>query len=171
MRTSGARREKITIKLYPRTIMPQKMKEIFTKQIKFNSSLLEDIKSGKLSQFQTTPEGTLWISQAMLSYWLKRWDTLYDLIVENLKSDPEGKMGKNIAVEWTGLIDEYFSMGTRSFLTGIILWQDIARQNHDLKGVKEMMSPQEMVKKVHIKLFFNPEALSWISRALEVHAK
>ena len=151
--------------------LAKKMKEIFTKQIKFNSSLLEDIKSGKLSQFQTTPEGTLWISQAMLSYWLKRWDTLYDLIVENLKSDPEGKMGSKIAEEWTGLIDEYYSMGTRSFLTGIILWQDIARQNNDLKGLKEMMSPQEMLKKVHIKLFFNPEALSWISRALEVHAK
>jgi len=148
-----------------------KMKKIFTKQIKFNSSLLRDIKSGKLTQFQTTPEGTLWISQAMLSYWLKRWDTLYDHIVENLQSDPEEKMGKKIAEEWTGLIDEYFSLSTRSLLTGILLWQDIARQNHEYKELKEMLSPQEMIKKVHIKLFFNPEALSWISRALEIHAQ
>lgn len=151
--------------------LAKKMKKIFTKQIKFNSSLLEDIQSGKVSQFQTTPEGTLWISQAMLSYWLRRWDTLYDNIVENITSDPEGQAGKKVAQEWTALIDDYFSMGTRSFLTGLILWQDIARQYHDLKGLKTMMSPQEMVKQVHIKLFFNPEALSWISRALEVHAK
>ena len=89
--------------------LSKKMKKIFTEQITFNSSLLEDIKSGKLSQFQTTPEGTLWLSQAMLSYWLKRWDTLYDNIMENIKSDPAGKTGKKIAEEWTGLIDEYFS--------------------------------------------------------------
>jgi DNA-binding transcriptional MerR regulator len=151
--------------------LAKKMKEIFSKQLKFNSSLLGDIQSGKISQLQTTPEGTLWLSRAMLSYWLKRWDTLYNTIVENLQSSPEGKVGKMIAAEWTGLIDEYLSMGTRSFLTGIILWQDIARQDHELKGLKQMLSPQEMVKQVHIKLFFNPEAASWIGRALEVHTK
>jgi len=107
----------------------------------------------------------------MLSYWLKRWNTLYDTIVENLKSNPKGKIGKKVADKWTGQIDEYLSMGSRSLLTGIILWQDLARQSHELKGLKEMLSPQEMVKKVHIKLFFNPEALSWISKALEAHAQ
>jgi DNA-binding transcriptional MerR regulator len=151
--------------------LAKKMKKIFTEQVKFNSSIIGDVQAGKISQFQTTPEGTLWLSQAMLSYWLKRWNTLYDTIVENLKSDPKGKIGKKIADEWTGLSDEYLSMGSRSFMTGVILWQDLARQYHDLKGLKEMPSPQEMVKQIHIKLFFNPEATSWISRALEVHTK
>jgi len=151
--------------------LAKKMKKLFAKQVKLNSSLLNDIQSGKISQFQTTPEGTLWLSQAMLSYWLKCWNKLYDTIVENLKSDPKGKVGKKVADEWTGLIDDYFAVGSRSLLTGIILWQDIAKQHHDLEGLKEMPSPQEMIKKVHVKLFFNPEAVSWISQALEAHAK
>lgn len=151
--------------------LAKKLKAIFTEQLKFNSGLIKDIQSGKISQFQTTPEGTLWLSQAMLAYKLKGWNTLYDTIVENLKSDPQGKIGKKISEEWTRLIDDYLSMGSRSFLTGILLWQDSARQQDELKGLKEMPSPQEVVKKLHIKLFFNPEAVSWISRALEVHAK
>jgi len=151
--------------------LAKKLKTIFTEQLKFNSGLIADIQSGKISQFQTTPEGTLWLSQAMLAYKLKGWNTLYDTIVENLKSDPQGKIGKKIVDEWTRLIDEYFSMGSRSFLTGILLWQDVARQHHEFKGLKEMPSPQEMVKQLHIKLFFNPEAVSWISRALETHIK
>lgn len=149
--------------------LARKMKELFTKQVKFNSSLLESIQSGKLLQLQFTSEAILWVGRATLSYWLKRWNKLSDTIVENLKSDPAGKIGKKIAGEWTGLIDEYFSMGSRPFLTGIILWQDLARQNHDLKELKTMLSPQEMVKQYHVKLLFNPEASSWISRALEVH--
>lgn len=166
---SGSDGERVADFMYD---LAKKMKKVFTKQVKFNSSLLQDIQSGKISQFQTTPEGTLWLSQAMLSYRLNRWNTLYDTIVENLKSDPEGKIGKKIADEWIRVIDEYLSMGgSRSFMTGIILWQDLARQHHELKGLKEMPSPQEMIKQIHIKLFFNPEATSWISRALEVHTR
>jgi DNA-binding transcriptional MerR regulator len=164
----GADGERIATFMYD---LAKKMKEIFTEQIKLNSSLIKDIQSGKISQFQTTPEGTLWLSQALLAYKLKGWNNLYDTIVENLKSDPEGKIGKKIADEWTKLIDNYFSMGSRALLTGIVLWQDVAKQQHELNGLKEMPSPQEMVKKLHIKLFFNPDALSWISRALEVHAR
>jgi len=151
--------------------LSKKMKELFSKQVKFSSSLLESMQSGKLSQLQVTPEGAMWLSRAIISFWLKRWNALYDAIVENLKSDPEGKTGKKIAGEWTGLIDEYFSMGSRSFFTGILLWQEFARQDQELKESKTALSPQEMVKQYHIKLLFNPEAASWISRALEVHTK
>lgn len=149
--------------------LARKMKKLFTQQVKLNSSLLESVQSGKLSQLQFTPEAILWFSRATLFYWLKRWNTLSDSIVENLKSDPEGKVGKKIALEWTGLLDEYFSIGSRPFLTGIMLWQDLARQEHDLQELKTMLSPHELVKKCYVKLLFNPEAASWISRALEVH--
>lgn len=151
--------------------LAKKLKAIFAEQLKFNSGLIADIQSGKISQFQTTPEGTLWLSKAMLSYKLKGWNTLYDTIVENLKSDPRGKIGKKIVDEWIRLINEYFSMGSRVFLTGILLWQDTAKQHHEFKGLKKMLSPQEILKQqVHVKLFFNPEAVSWISQALEAHA-
>jgi DNA-binding transcriptional MerR regulator len=149
----------------------KKMKDLFSRQVKFSSSLLESMQSGKLSQLQLTPEGIIWVSRATLSFWLKRWNALYDAIVENLKNDPEGKVGKKIAAQWTGLIDEYFSIGSRSFFTGMLLWQEFARQDHELTELKTMLSPQDMVKQYHIKLLFNPEAASWISRALEVYSK
>lgn len=149
----------------------QRTKNLFSRQVKFNSKLLADIQSGKLSQFQTTSEGTLWLSRAMLSFWLKRWNALYDSIVTSLSADPEGKIGKKIAAEWDGLLEEYFSFSSKSFMTGTIVWNDIARQYHQLDGLTEMPAPQEMIKQVYVKLFFNPEASSWISRALEVHSK
>lgn len=149
-------------------------KKILTQQMKFGASVLENIKSGKLSQLQVTPEGLNWISRATVSYWLKRWDTIYDAIIENLKSDPEGKVGKKIADQWTGLIDEFFSYTSRPLAIGMILWQETARQAHELNqeaaGLKPMPAAQDLVKQVHMKLLFNPDAMSWISRAIEVHA-
>jgi DNA-binding transcriptional MerR regulator len=150
--------------------LAKKTRKVFTEQIKLGSSIMASIQAGKISQLQFTPEGAMWLSRATISYWLKRWNALYNTIMENLKSDPEGKIGKKIAGEWTGLIDAYFSMGSRSLLMGMMLWQELARQDHDLQS-KTTLSPQEMVKQFHIKLFFNPEASSWISRALEVHVK
>lgn len=151
--------------------LAKKMKEIFSKQLKFGSSLLQSMKAGKLSQLQITPEGAIWISQATISFWLKRWNALYEEILKNLKSDPESKTGKKIAEAWTGLIDEYFSMGSRSFGVGVMIWQELSKQEHEMKELKNAPSPQELIKPYHIKLLFNPEALGWISRALEVHTK
>ncbi len=149
----------------------KKLKGTFSKSAKLNASFLESMKSGKLSQLPLTLEGTKWISQASISFWLKRWDTLYDSIVANIKSDPEGKMGKKIAKEWTDLIEEFFSAGNKSYHIGLILWQEIARQEHEIKTTKQDFSPQALAKQCHIKLLFNPEAVQWISRALEVHVK
>lgn len=147
----------------------KKTKETFTKQLKLTSSFMASIQSGKISQLRFTPEGNLWLRRATLSYWLKRWDAVYNNILENLKADPEGKIGKQIAITWKALIDEYFAMGSQSLLVGMMLWQELARQDHELKEYKTILSTQDMVKQFHIKLFFNPEAASWISRALETH--
>jgi DNA-binding transcriptional MerR regulator len=164
---AGPDGERVACFLYD---MAKKMRKLFSEQIKLSSSLMASIQSGKISQLQFTPEGAMWLSRATLSYWLKRWDALYNTIVENLQADPEGTIGKKISGEWNGLIDEYFSMGCRSLLTGMMLWQELARQDHELKS-RTTLSTQEMVKQFHIKLFFNPEAASWISRALEVHTR
>ncbi|MCH9757127.1 MAG: MerR family transcriptional regulator [Gammaproteobacteria bacterium] len=146
-----------------------KMKSVFSKQAHLGSSLLKDMQAGKLTQLELTPEGCLWLSQAMLSYWLSRWDLVYDKIINHLSSDPIGKVGQEIATEWEELVEEYLSVGPRTFLTGMLLWEDVARQTDDLKGLKQMPSPQEMSEKVRAKLWFNPEATAWISKALEVH--
>ena len=155
--------------------LARKTQALSTQQMKLGSSILESVQSGKLSQLQITTEGINWLSRATVSYWLKRWNALYNAIVDNLKSDPEGKIGKKIATEWTGLLDEYFSFGSRPLAIGIILWQEIARQDHELnqeqKGLKAMPSPQDLVKQMHIKLLFNPEALGWIGQALAAHAE
>lgn len=111
------------------------------------------------------------LKPSLLSYWLKRWETLYKSIVNNIQSDPKVAIGKKIAHEWIELIDEYYSIGSRSFLIGIMLWNDLAKQKNELKESKTLPSPQEMVKRYQIKLLFNPEATSWISEALEAHNK
>lgn len=146
-------------------------KELAAEMANYGSHLLEDIKSGKLTALEVTPEGTLWLSRATLSYWLKRWDSLYNAVLENLKSDPKGKIGKQIASDWKKLTDEYFSMGPRSLFMGIMVWQEMARQEYELKEIKTMLKPQDLVKEWNIKLIFNPEAMGWITQALEAYEK
>jgi hypothetical protein len=91
--------------------------------------------------------------------------------LENLKSDPTGKIGKQIASDWKKLTDEYFSMGPRSLFMGIMVWQEMARQEYELKDKKTMLKPQELVKEWNIKMIFNPEAMSWVTQALEAYEK
>ncbi|MBA2652612.1 MAG: MerR family transcriptional regulator [Tatlockia sp.] len=149
----------------------KKMKQFFTQNVKLSSSLLESIQSGKLTQLEISPEGYHWLGKATVAYWLKRWNFLYEKIVDNLSSDPKEKVGKELSKDWRTLIDDHMAIGSKDFLTGIMLWQEAARQDQEMKALKTMPSPQEMLEKVHIKLLFNPEAASWISQALELHAR
>lgn len=149
--------------------LAKKMKQFFAQQMKLSSSVLQSIRSGKLNQFEVTPEGASWVGRATLAYWLKRWDSLYDKIVANLAADPKGTFGKELAQEWRTIIEDYFAAGSKEFLTGILLWQETARQNYEINELKKTPSPQEMIKQCHVKLFFNPEAIGWITQALESH--
>ena len=151
--------------------LAKKMKKFFSQQLKLGVSMLKSIQSGQLTQLELTPEGATWMSRAILAYWLKRWDSLYDKIVENLAADPHGKMGKTLASEWRVIIDDYFSAGSKDFMTGLLLWQETARQDREIKALKAPQSPQEMLEKVHFKLLVNPEAASWISQALEMNPR
>jgi DNA-binding transcriptional MerR regulator len=148
----------------------KKIKKSFALQAKLGSSVLASMQSGQLTQLEVTPEGINWISRATFAYWLKRWDKIYDNIVSNLSADPEGQVGKKIANEWTGLINEHFSIGCQALSVGVLLWQELARQANELEKQKTMPSPQEMAKQMHVKLLFNPDAMSWISRALVAHS-
>lgn len=149
--------------------LAKKMKCFFSEQVKLSSSLYESIKSGKLTELEITPEGSHWVAKATLAYWLKRWNSLYDKIVANLASDPKDNIGKEVATEWRTVINDYFDTGSKDFLIGLLLWQETARQDHEVKELKKSPSPQEMLEKCHIKLLFNPEAASWISQVLELH--
>lgn len=151
--------------------LAKKMKIFFSEQLKLNSSLIKRIQSGELTQLELTPEGTGWLARAALSYWLNRWNAIYDKIVQNINSNPEENIGKEIAKEWRGLIDESFSMGSRDFLEGLLLWRDIAKQDHEMKKLKKLPTLQESLKKCHIPLISNPEALVWINKALEAHSR
>ncbi len=147
-----------------------KLQSTFSKRVHLGSSLLKYIQSGKLTQSELTPEGSLWLSQATLGYWLARWELIYDKIVNNISSDPAGKVGQKVAKEWEELVEEHLSLGPRSFIAGLMFWEDVARQADDLKGLKQMPPLQEMSKKIRSKLLFNPEATAWITKALEVYA-
>jgi len=145
----------------------KKTRKQFARQAKFGSGLLMSIQSGKTAKFQLTQEGMKWMSGATLAFWLKRWDTLYDNIVASLGTDPHGKVGKKIAKQWRDLIDDYFSMGSPELLTGLLLWQELARQKVELDKAKEFPAPQELAKGIFAKIYFNPEAMAWMSQAIE----
>lgn len=147
----------------------KQLKVHFAQQLKLGSSLLKSIESGQITSLELTSEGQLWISRAMLAYWQKRWNTLYENILANLSQNPEGEKGRIIAQQWHAILDDYFAAGPRAFLTGILLWNDVSRQQNELEKLETMPSPQEMLKKIHIPLLLNPEAVTWVSRALELH--
>lgn len=151
--------------------LSRKMKQFFAESIKLSSSLLKSIQSGQLSQMEITPEGAAWLGRAITAYHLKRWDTLYNKIIESLALPAEGEMGKKVAQEWRGLIIDHLSSGNEDFLMGLLFWQEIARQDHEAKEMKAITSPQDLIKPWHIKLLFNPEASAWINKALEMHPK
>lgn len=150
--------------------LAKKTREMSAKMVKVGSNILEEIQSGKLTQLEVTPEGTLWISRATLSYWLKRWESLYNVILENLKSDPKGKIGKEIAANWNELINGFFMGPPKSLMIGVMAWQEMSRQQHELKDVKKALAPHDLVKEWHVKLLFNPEAMAWMTQALEANA-
>ena len=149
--------------------LAKKLKVHFAKHIKFGSTLLKSIQSGQLNSFELTSEGQLWISRAILAHWIKRWNILYQDILANLNENPEGERGRLIAQQWQTILDDHFSAEPRAFLAGILFWNDVSRQQNELEKFATMPSPQEMLKQIHIPLLLNPEAVTWISRALEVH--
>lgn len=144
----------------------KKLKNHIAEDIKFSSSLMKDMQSGKLTEYETTREATLWLSQAILAFFLKKWDEVYQLILDNLSNDPEGPKGETVARAWEKVLDEMLEAGPKSFLIGLMLWNDLSRQQHQLKDKTEMPSPQEMAKDFHVKLFVNPEACQWATKAL-----
>ncbi len=150
--------------------LANKMRRFFTEQIKLSSSIMESIQSGQLTQLELTPEGIHWLSRAMLATALKRWNNLYNQIVDNISSPPEGELGKQLAREWRELIDNFLASGNKDYLIGILLWQNIAHQSHEVSQLKAQSSLQEMLKPWSIKLLYNPDASAWISKALETHA-
>lgn len=152
------------------TNLAKKTRELFSENIKLTSSLLGSIQAGKISELELSPEGCLWMSKAMLAFWIARWESLYEAIKANCKSDPKGSKAKKLATEWNELIKDFYSVGPQTLLLGITIWQELARQQHELQDLKVMPTPQEMIKPYHIKLLFDPEALSWISIAIEVHS-
>ena len=149
--------------------LAKKLKIHFSEHIKLSSSILKSIQSGQLSSLELTPEGQLWLSRAILAHWLKCWGTLYENILENLSQNPEGEQGSIIAHQWQAILNDYFSAGPRAFLPGIIVWNDLSRQQNELEKLTTIPSPKDMLKQVHIPLLLNPEAVAWIGRALETH--
>lgn len=149
--------------------MAKKTQDIASKQRHLNADVMRDIKAGKLSKFPMTPEGNQWLTKACLAYGLNRWEKLYDDIVANLKSDPTGPKGKKTAKAWVELVYGNFSPGILALAFGTMTWQELARQHAEIKEIKTPQTPQDLVSKVHIKLAFNPEAMSWIERALCAH--
>lgn len=143
-----------------------KMKAYIVDDIKFSSSLMQDMQSGKISQLETTPEATLWLSRAMLFYTTQKWQAVYQLILDNVQEDPESLIGKKVANAWDDVLNQMLEAGPKSFLMGSMIWNDLCKQQHQLKDKTEMPSPQEMAKDLHVPLFFNPEACQWITKAL-----
>lgn len=145
------------------------IKDTFAQQRKLNAGILRSVRAGKISSMPLTPEAQQWFSKASLIFWLGRWNSLYQEILKNLKADPAGAEGKKVAQEWRNLITEQLVGTSPDLVIGTMLWQDMARQKSELEEQKTLSTAQDMVKKIHVELFFNPEALSWIEVALNSH--
>jgi DNA-binding transcriptional MerR regulator len=143
-----------------------KTKDSLSEQRHLGADVLKSMKAGQISEIQLSPEGGLWMMRAGFAFWLKRWEKLFDKIVANLHSDPKGKIGEAIAQEWRMLVDQQLCVPPQKLAVGVMLWQETARQKEEYAAAKTMPSPQEMAKKVHVKLLFNPDALQWIEQAL-----
>lgn len=144
----------------------EKTKDSLSEQRHLGADVLKSMKAGQVSEIQLSSEGGLWMMRAGFAYWLKRWEKLFDKIVANLKNDPKGKVGQNIAHEWRNLVDQHLCVPPQELAVGVMLWQETARQKEEYGTAKAMPSPQEMAQKVHVKLLFNPDALQWIEQAL-----
>jgi len=147
----------------------KKTKESLARQRKLGADVLRSMKEGKITDTQLTPEGNVWVGKAMLAYWIKRWENVYQEITKNMSADPAGPVGKKVTKTWRDLIDEHFMGTSPSFITGIMLWQESGRQQAEFRERVAGLSTQDMVKQVHAKILFDPEAISWIEKALNAH--
>ena len=146
-----------------------KTKATWAEQRRFNSKLMQRIKAGTISDAPLTPEGNMWFAKATLAYWLKKWESIYEEIRKNLEKDPEGIPGKKIAGKWRELINAHFIGMSPDLVLGTMFWQEEARQRAELAELKTPPTAQDMIKKIHVKLAFDADALNWIERALESH--
>ncbi|MFA6527662.1 MAG: MerR family transcriptional regulator [Candidatus Babeliales bacterium] len=146
--------------------LSHKMKNLGGRLRILNADLLRSAKEGKLSQFPMTPEGGVWVAKASLAYHLKRCNDSYQDIVQNLSADPEGPVGKRIAAEWRNHVSEAFTGMPRDLGVGLMLWQEMGRQQAALKKQTTPISYEEQIKGIYVPLYFNPEAMAWIEKAL-----
>ncbi len=149
--------------------LSRKMKPFFAKHSKLGSSLLKSMKSGKLTEMELSDEGTQWMSIAMLAHIRKQWDALYVAIKENMDKPASGKEGKQMAQQWRGLIDSQLESGNRDYMIGLLLWLDVARQEHEAKEMKTPVSPKDRIKPWFMEILFDPQATAWINEALALH--
>jgi DNA-binding transcriptional MerR regulator len=146
----------------------QKIKAAIGRVRKLNADILRSIKEGKISDTPLTPEGNLWVAKAQLAFYLKRIDRLYQDIADHLHEDPEGAEGKRIAKSWRDMVEEAFIGTSRDLGIGLMLWQELGRQQAAIQN-QATLSVQDQIKEVYAKICFNPEAMSWIEKALNTH--
>jgi len=144
----------------------QKIKESFGQYRKLSADILRSMREGKITDTPLTPEGNFWLSKAFITYWMKRWESVYQEIRKNISTDPTDAAGKRIAKLWRELINDHFVGTNPDFAMGMSIWQEVGRQQADLKERKTPPTTQEMLKQLHAKIFFDPDALSWIEKAL-----
>ena len=69
------------------------------------------------------------------------------------------------------LVDLMLSASPRELAIGTSCsWQVLAQQKVELDEAQAPPTPQDLVKKVYVKLIFNPDAMKWIEGALMAHA-
>lgn len=131
-----------------------------------NLDVLRSMKEGKITDTPLNPEGNVWIGKAFLTYWLKHWENMYQEISNNLAADPAGPTGKKVAKAWRELINAHLIGTSPDFAMGLFIWQETGRQQAEAQQPSSPSSNQDMGKKIHAKIFFDPAALSWIEKAL-----
>ena len=148
------------IQKFEETKAPKKM----TKEAA--DELLKNIEKQKAQGIPLNSEANIWFARALIAHRLRQWSQLHQDITKNVSSDPTGKAGEKLAQQWRNLITEN-CMGDKDLCFGLTLIMDAARDKIELQE----QTRNELVKKMapDLKLFKDPMALDWISKALKKH--
>jgi len=133
-----------------------------------------------MGRIMLNAEGNVWFAKAISTHRLRRWENIYQDIVKNLSSKPEGPAGKKVAQAWRELIDEQTGWAPPEFSLGMQMWQKLEKDQAAIAAMPdvkkfEFPSPDsieammEKAKTGYMAFAFNTSAVTWILRALEAH--
>lgn len=148
-----------------------KMETLMTKEDA--AEMMKNIQKRISQGIPLSPEGSKWYARAMNAHKLRRWNSLYQNITENLDVDPESEIGKNLAQQWRDVVAENcYGGGSVYYHFGHTLLMNTIRDKTELQkasGIEQTPEEKQKIVMNDLKMMSNPRAAMWIIMALNKH--